>query len=218
MSIKENPTFKLVIFDLDGTLTQERSIWEYIHKQLGKWYGFAEEYQRKFLTGEISYDRFCELDAEVWKGMKAEKLLEIVKTVPFQPGADELINYLKNKGLKFAMISSGLSVLTQWVHQRYGFDYSVSNDLLHENGILTGKVKIQVYYDKKAEWVKKILKQFGVKPEEVIAIGDSVGDIDMFQMVGFSIAFNSSCPDLDQIANLCISSQNLADIIPKLHV
>jgi phosphoserine phosphatase len=218
MSIKKNPPFKLVIFDLDGTLTQERSIWEYIHKQLGKWYGFAEEYQKKFLAGEISYDRFCELDAEVWKGMKVEKLLEIVKTVPFQPGADELINYLKNKGLKFAMISSGLSVLTQWVHQRYGFDYSVSNDLLHENGILTGKVKIQVYYDKKAEWVKKILKQFGVKPEEVIAIGDSVGDIDMFQMVGFSIAFNSSCPNLDQIANLCISSQDLADIIPKLHV
>jgi phosphoserine phosphatase len=127
-----------------------------------------------------------------------------------------LINYLKNKGLKFAMISSGLSVLTQWVHQRYGFDYSVSNDLLHENGILTGKVKIQVYYDKKAEWVKKILKQFGVKAEEVMAIGDSVGDIDMFQMVGFSVAFNSSCAGLDQIANLCISSNNLADIIPNL--
>jgi hydroxymethylpyrimidine pyrophosphatase-like HAD family hydrolase len=81
---------------------------------------------------------------------------------------------------------------------------------------LTGKVKIQVYFDKKAEWVEKILKQFGVNPEEVIAIGDSKGDIDMFQMVGFSITFNSSCSDLDQIANLCISSKNLADIISKL--
>ena len=90
--------FKLVIFDLDGTLTQERSIWEYIHKQLGKWYGFAEEYQKKFLAGEISYDRFCELDAEVWKGMKVEELSEIVKTVPFHPGVDELIGYLKHKG------------------------------------------------------------------------------------------------------------------------
>jgi hydroxymethylpyrimidine pyrophosphatase-like HAD family hydrolase len=77
-------------------------------------------------------------------------------------------------------------------------------------------VRIQVYYDKKAEWVEKILKQFGVKPEQVIAIGDSKGDMDMFQMVGFSIAFNSSCSDLDRIANLCISSKNLADIIPKI--
>jgi phosphoserine phosphatase len=145
-----------------------------------------------------------------------EKLLEIVKTVPFHPGVDELINYLKQKGLKLSMVSSGLSLLSNWVLQKYGFDYSVSNDLLHENGVLTGKVKIQVYYDKKAEWVEKILKQFGVKSEEAIAIGDSKGDIDMFQMVGFSIGFNSSCQDLDEIASVCISSKNLADIIPKL--
>jgi len=211
-----NQQFKLATFDLDGTLTQERSIWEYIHKKLGKWYGFAEEYQKKFLAGEISYERFCELDAEVWKGMRVEELLEIVKTVPFHPGVDELISYLRHNSLKLTMVSSGLSILSNWVHERYGFDYSVSNDLLHEDGILTGKVKIRVNYDKKAEWVKRILKKFDVRPEEVIAIGDSIGDIDMFQMVGFSIAFNSSCNDLEQVATLCIKSKDLADIIPEL--
>jgi phosphoserine phosphatase len=214
--MKENRHFKLVIFDLDGTLTQERSIWEYIHKRLGKWYGFAEDYQNQFLAGRISYEAFCEHDAQVWKGMKVEEVLKIVKTVAFHPGVDELIHYLKDKGLKLAMVSSGLSLLSIWVHQKYGFDYSVSNDLLHENGVLTGKVKIQVYYDKKAEWVRRIMKEFGVESEEVIAIGDSKGDFDMFEMVGFSIAFNSSCSDLDQIASLCIQSRNLADIIPKL--
>jgi phosphoserine phosphatase len=213
-----NQSFKLVVFDLDGTLTQEPSIWKYIHLRLEKWYGFIEKYNAKFLAGGISYKELCEFEAETWAGMKVEDMLEIVKGVPFHPGVDELINYLKEKGLKLAMVSSGLSLLTNWVHQRYGFDYSVSNNLLHENGVLTGKVKIQVYYDKKAEWVRKILNQFEVKPEEVIAIGDSKGDIDMFQMVGFSIAFNSSCKDLDKIASVCIQSQNLADIIPKLQV
>jgi phosphoserine phosphatase len=212
----KNHQFKLVIFDLDGTLTQERSIWEYIHKKLRKWYGFAEEYQNLFLAGKISYEEFCERDAQVWKGMKVEELSKIVETVPFHPGVDELVNYIKQKGLKLSMVSSGLSLLSNWVHEKYGFDYSVSNNLLHENGILTGKVKIQVYYDKKAEWVKKIVKQFGVNPEEVITIGDSKGDMDMFQMVGFSIAFNSSCKELNQITSVCIQSQNLADIIPKL--
>ena len=216
MSTEKKKHYRLVIFDLDGTLTQERSIWEYIHKKLGKWYGFAEEYQKQFLAGKISYEEFCERDAQVWKGMRVDELLEIVKTVPFQSGVDELINYLKQKGLRLSVVSSGLSLLSNWVHEKYGFDYSISNDLLHENGVLTGKVKIQVYYDKKAEWVEKILKQFGVRPDETIAIGDSKGDIDMFQMVGFSVAFNSSCQDLDQIASVCISGKNLADIIPKL--
>jgi len=53
---------------------------------------------------------------------------------------------------------------------------------------------------RKQTWVRKILKKFGVKPEEVIAIGDSKGDMDMFRMVGFCIAFNSSCKDLEQVA------------------
>ena len=212
----EKNQFKLVVFDLDGTLTRERSIWEYIHIRLGKWYGFAEEYQKQFLTGKISYEEFCGRDAQVWRGMRVEELLEIVKMVPFHPGADELIAHLKQKGFKLSVVSSGLSILSNWVHQKYGFDYSVSNDLLQENGVLTGKVKIQVYYDKKAEWVKRILQEFDVRPAEVIAIGDSLGDIDMFQMVGFSIAFNSSCKDLEKIASVCIRSQNLADIIPQL--
>ena len=208
--------FKLVVFDLDGTLTRERSIWEYVHKKLGKWYGFAENYQKQFLAGEISYDEFCERDAQVWKGMRIEELIEIAKTVPFHPGVDELIHFVKQKGLKLSLVSSGLSILSNWVHERYGFDHSISNDLLHEDGILTGKVNIQVYYDQKAEWVKRILKEFGVKPEESMAIGDSVGDLEMFRVVGFSVAFNSSCKDLDQIAKVCVQSQNLIDIIPKL--
>lgn len=215
MSTEKKP-YKLVIFDLDGTLTQERSIWQYVHQQLGRWYGFAEEYQNLFLANRISYEEFCERDAQVWKGMRVDELFGIIKTVPFHPGMDELINHLKQKGLKLAVISSGLSLLSNWVHEKYGFDCSVSNDLLHENRILNGKVKIRVNYDKKAEWVEKILKQFGINREETIAIGDSKGDIDMFQMVGFSIAFNSSCQELDQIANICIRSQNLADIIPRL--
>ena len=214
----KNRRFKLVIFDLDGTLTQERSIWQYIHERLGKWHGFAEKYQEQFLAGEMTYEEFCERDAQAWRGMKVKEVWEIVKRVPYHPGVDQLIEYMKGKGLKLTMISSGLSILSDWVHQQYGFDYSVSNDLLHQNGTLTGKVRIRVYYDKKAEWVERILERFGVKPEEVIAIGDSIGDIEMFRMVGLAIAFNSSCKDLDQVAGICVQSQTLADIIPRLPI
>lgn len=212
----KKPHYKLAIFDLDGTLTQERSIWEYIHVRLGKWHGLAEEYQNQFLAGEISYEEFCERDAQVWKGIRLEDLSKIVEEVPFHPGVDELVSTLKQKDVKLSIVSSGLSLLCDRVHSKYGFDYSVSNDLLHEEGVLTGKVKIRVYYDKKAEWVERILTEFKMEPGEVIAIGDSAGDIEMFEKVGFSVAFNSSSPALDRAASVCIPGQNLTDIIPRL--
>jgi phosphoserine phosphatase len=216
--MNDSHSFKLVVFDLDGTLTRERSIWEYIHKELGKWYGFAEDYQKQFLAGRISYERFCELDAQVWQGMTVERIEQIAQGVPFHNGADELIHHIKGKGLKLALVSSGLSILSSWVHQKYGFDYSVSNDLLQDQGILTGRVKIQVYFDRKAEWVNRILETFRIRAEETIAIGDSAGDLEMFQLARFSVAFNASCQNLEQIADICIKSQNLADIIPVLPI
>jgi phosphoserine phosphatase len=210
------PHYKLVVFDLDGTLTAERSIWEYIHVRLGKWYGYAEEYQRRFLQGKISYRQFCELDAQVWRGMRVDQLRDIVRTVPFNPGVDELTSLLKDLGLKLTLISSGLDVLSEWVEEKYGFDYGVSNGLLHENGIVSGEVEIKVHYDRKAEWVRNIMDMFGVRNDEIIAIGDSAGDMEMFEMAGFSISFNSSSAELDGMADVVIKGNDLCQIIPRL--
>ncbi len=210
------PRYKLVVFDLDGTLTAERSIWEYIHMKLEKWYGYAEEYQRQFLQGQISYRQFCELDAQVWNGMKVDQLRDIVQAVPFNPGVDELISLLKKLGLRLTLISSGLNLLSEWVEAKYGFDYGVSNRLLHDDGFLTGEVEIKVHYDRKAEWVRNIMDIFRVRSDEIIAIGDSAGDIEMFEMAGFSISFNSSSWKLDQIADVVIKGNDLSQVIPKL--
>jgi phosphoserine phosphatase len=210
------PHYKLVVFDLDGTLTAERSIWEYIHVRLGKWYGYAEEYQRQFLQGKISYRQFCELDAHVWKGMRVDELRDIVQTVPFNPGVDELTSLLRDLGLKLTLISSGLDVLSEWVEEKYGFDYGVSNRLLHEDGILSGEVEIKVHYDRKAEWVRNIMDMFGVRSDEIIAIGDSAGDMEMFEKAGFSISFNSSSGELDGMADVVIKGNDLSHIIPRL--
>ena len=210
------PHYKLVVFDLDGTLTSEKSIWEYIHIQLGKWYGYAEDYQRQFLQGKISYRQFCELDAHVWKGMRVDQVRDIVRGVSFNPGANELTSLLKQLGLRLTLVSSGLSLLSEWVQEKYGFDYGVSNQLLHEDGILTGEVEIKVHYDQKAEWVDTIMDIFQVRRDEIIAIGDSTGDMEMFEIAGFSISFNSSSPRLDRIADVVIKGNDLSQVITTL--
>lgn len=208
--------FKLALFDLDGTLTTEKSAWEYIHRRLGVWDGYAEKFQEAFHRGEIDYDRFCKLDAKIWKGMKVSVMERIVKEIPLHEGIEDLLGYLSSKGIKLAIISSGLSFLSDLVKEKYGFDYAVANELGVANGILNGEVKINVHYDQKGEWVQEAMRRFNTHKEEIMAIGDSTGDIQMFRMAGLSIAFNSLSPKLEAMATLSLRSMDLRDLIPAL--
>jgi phosphoserine phosphatase len=214
---KEPQRFKLALFDLDGTLTRERSAWEYLHRHLGVWEGNAEKYQEAFLRGEIDYTRFCELDAAVWKGMKVSAVQQILREIPLYEGVDELVKVLKSRGIRLGIISSGLSLLSDWMREKYGFDYAVANELGFTDGVLDGTIRIHVHYDQKAKWVQDARKRFRAKKKEILAIGDSSGDITMFQMAGFSIAFNSRSPRLDEAADLSIRSTDLRDLIPLLN-
>ncbi|MDY6853770.1 MAG: HAD family phosphatase [Thermodesulfobacteriota bacterium] len=208
--------YKLAVFDLDGTLTKERSLWEFIHKSVGKWYNLAINYQDQFLNNEISYEEFCRLDAQIWKGMSVRRLKNIVKSVPFYDGIGSLTSYLKSYNIKLSVISSGLSILSDIVKKRYGFDYAVANELIYNNGTLAGEVNINVCFDEKAKWVKKIMRKYKVRENEVIAIGDSMGDKEMFEIAGFSVAFNPSCNELGRIVDVVVNGNDISDIVKKL--
>lgn len=208
--------YKLALFDLDGTLTRERSAWEYVHRRLGLWEGQAEKFQESFLGGKIDYLRFCELDAQVWKGIRAAYLEGILREIPFHPGLGELVGYLKSKGLKLGIISSGLSFLSEWVKGKFGFDYAVANELGTSDGLINGGIRIHVHYDRKEEWVRAAQRRFGAGPGETMAVGDSAGDLPMFRLAGLSIAFNAHSPQLESAASLVVRSADLRDLISAL--
>ena len=209
-------TYKLALFDLDGTLTKERSSWEYIHRRLGVWEGYAEKFQVAFLRGEIDYNRFCQLDAAIWKGMKASDLEEILEEIPFYDGVKDFLEYLRSRGIKLGIISSGLTILAERIKREFNFDYAVANALEVADGILTGEITIQVQYDRKGEWVRVAQRQFNAGQEEILAIGDSTGDIDMLRMAGLSIAFNPLSRRLKSLATFSVHSTDLRDLIPPL--
>ena len=75
--------YKLIIFDIDGTITRHISSWRYIHETLGIWSKRAFQYQEAFFAGKIEYRKFCELDAAHWRGMKAKKVEGLFKSVSY---------------------------------------------------------------------------------------------------------------------------------------
>ena len=208
--------YKLIVFDIDGTITKHISSWRYIHEKLDLWDVLAKKYQEQFLSRKISYREFCELDAAHWKGIEVNKLHEAFKSVKYSKNAKKVIQKFKLHGFKLAAVSTGLQFVTEKVKKELNFDYVIGNRLCVYNGKLTGGVKINISHGEKGVIFKQILKKFKVEPQQVIAVGDTEGDIPMISLAGYSIAFNSSSEYLSEIVDYCCDTIDFMEIYDRV--
>jgi len=128
---------KLVVFDMDGVLTDIYSSWKYVHDFFNT---SNEKSVYAYLKGEIDDMEFIRRDAALWKqngrALKKEKLVEILSDVSLMHGAKECISYLKKRNVKTAIVSAGLNVLAEKVGSELGIDYVYSNGInVDENGL-----------------------------------------------------------------------------------
>lgn len=203
---------KAAFFDCDGTLTKVKSSWEYLHRRLNIWDNNADHYQTLFREGKIDYYEFCRRDAFLWKGLDVFRVINMLQDIGYHEGALEAIRALKKRGVFTIILSSGLSLLVEKVKDDLGMDMALSNELLSENGRLTGEIKINVEFNKKGHLVEKILKEVGVGREEACAIGDGEGDTGMFEAVGLAIGFHPH-DSVSCIIHQKIYGESLIDII-----
>ena len=208
--------YKLIVFDIDGTITRHISSWRYIHERLNIWDALAHKYQDKFLAGKISYRKFCELDAAHWKGMSEKKLYDIFKEVKYSRNAKKTIGILKRNGFKLVAISTGLQFMTDRIKKELLFDYVLGNRLDVKNGKLTGEVTINISHGAKGKTVRAILKRFGLKPHEMIAVGDSDGDIPMMKLAGYSICFNPASEKTALAADYVSKTDDFMEVCEKI--
>lgn len=178
---------KIAFLDCDGTLTEVKSSWEYLHRRLNIWDGLAVQYQELFRAGKIDYQEFCKRDAFLWRGLTTKEVMGIVSEIKYRKGAKKLVEFLKSLNIYTVIISTGLSFVVEKVKKDLGIDMAISNELLSENSILTGDVRINVGFNKKGELVKDILNTFGLERKHACAIGDGEGDEGLFDAVNMAI-------------------------------
>lgn len=208
--------YKLIVFDIDGTITRHISSWRYIHEKLQLWSKRAFRYQEEFFAGKITYREFCELDAAHWKGMRVSKLRSIFRDLRYSRNARQSIFKLKELGFKLAAVSTGLQFMTDRVRRELKFDYAISNRLSSRNGVLTGGVRINLEHGAKHTVLAKIYGIFGVKPNEVISVGDTDGDIPLAKNSGYFIAFNCSSPKLKKASDYVCRTTDFDEVYRKI--
>ncbi|MBN1883658.1 MAG: HAD-IB family phosphatase [Deltaproteobacteria bacterium] len=183
--------YRAVALDVCGVLTTHKSVWQFIHEELGLWTNNAEYFQDDFLAGRISYREFCDRDARLWAGIDTGEMERIIDRLPLRKDIDELFSFLTDHSLRVGLISTGLTLLTDRFSRRYPVDFSIANHLLWENGRLTGDVEIRVEHDGKGAALGRFARSVGIRLSEIIAVGDGESDIPMFRAAGMGVGFAS---------------------------
>jgi len=204
---------QLAVFDLDGTLTKIESIWQYLHMKLGTW-DEGRISAEKYWRGEITYQEWAEKDSKLWKDVPVEKVISILREIPYVEGAVETFEELKRRGVWTGIVSAGISLLADRAKKELGADFAVANKLLHEEGKLTGKIRVKVSLKNKDEIIKEMAWMLGVDLESCAVIGDNIFDLP--DVVGLKIAFNPRSADVREIADIVIESGDLRDVLECL--
>ena len=216
---------KLIAFDMDGTLTTERSSWEYLHRRMDIWNEKAHVFQDLFWAGKIDYAEFCRLDASLWQGTDCLSATEILTEIQLRPSTTKVLTSLHNAGVKIALLSSGLKLLADQLAQILPFHHHLANELVCRNGSFTGDVIIHVSTDvaglRKEDHLQKLMDEYGVLPEETAAVGDSIGDLEMLRATPNPLLIGAKPDDKQKILSEVpgiIVLQELHDIFNHLPI
>lgn len=201
---------RFAVFDIDGTLIR----WQLYH-------AVANRMAKDGLFGEGTYEKIKKARKN-WKDRTHASAfhdyeLELVnifnnslaniKVSDFRQVANEileeyksqiyvytrdLIKKLKKEGYFLIAISGSPNELVETIASHYGFDDFIGSYYEERNGYFTGKREIVAMG--KAKYLKQLVKKHGLSQTGSIAVGDTTGDVQLFENVENPIAFN---PELE---------------------
>jgi len=196
MDIKSQK-YKLVMFDMDGTLIDGRSIFVFSEKK-----GFKDKLLRSLQSDKEPYEKSIEI-AQFLHGTSSIELLEIFRKIPLHNNVEKVAQKLREKNVKTAVVTDSYQFIADDLKKRLHFDYAFANNLIIEQGIVSGKININnsnlkrcetgvIYSICKGLVLDQLYTMLNITPAEVIAVGDGVVDIVMIKKAGLGIAYNAS--------------------------
>lgn len=196
---------KMVVWDMDDTILKGRII-----DECAKQFGFtakledlrSQEKDPIILTKRI---------ALLLKGRTIDEMLHVASTIEMVSDIREVVKALKEKGYITGIISNSYTLITNYVRQKIGADFSYANTLEFFEGKATGEVNLPSYFfgspDSicghaycKTNALQYACEKFNVTLRNCIVAGDSSDDRCMVGHAGKGIAFRTKDELLKTIA------------------
>ena len=212
--------FKLIAFDMDSTLINIECVDE-IADAVGRKAEVAAITEAA-MRGEITdFKDSLRRRVALLKGVSLASMDAVYRErLKLNPGAAELVSACKAAGLKTLLVSGGFTFFTDRVRDELGMDYTRSNILEIEDGLLTGRMLDQPWGDicdgeEKRKMLLQTCAQLGIAPRQAIAVGDGANDLPMMGVAGLSVAYHAK-PKVREQAMVAINEGGLDRVLELL--
>ena len=200
----ENMRYKLIAFDMDGTLTEEESCWGILHRHFGT-HEAAGKNLGAYERGEIDYLEFMRRDIALWKPVPTlEQVRRVLTPHRLAPNVEQVVGEIHRRGYQTVVITGGLDLLAEEVARRLGIRYVFSNGLAaDEKGHLTGEGIFRVEPRFKHEVLAGLVGELGISLQQCVAVGDSKYDANFLKHAGLGVAIGVDS-ELVRVADVVI--------------
>lgn len=205
---------KMLLADMDSTMIQQECI-----DELADVAGVGarvKEITARAMNGELDFEGALTERVGLLKGLPETVIRQVIdERITFMPGGAELLRTMKADGAYCALVSGGFTAFTGYVAETLGFDENRANVLLIEDGHLTGvpsrpilgrEAKVQAFHD--------ISARLGLRPDEVMAVGDGANDLGMLHLAGAGVALHAK----PSVAAQCDIRVNHGDLTALLYI
>ncbi len=203
---------KLLISDMDSTVIDQECI-----DELGDALGVGSQIREitaAVVNGDISFSDALRKRLALMIGMDRRLLKSVYEErISLKAGARTFVQTMRRQGAFCILVSGGFSFFTRRIAERIGFHDHQGNELAFEDGKLTGEALEPILgRSAKLATLTKLCDEKGLKPAQVLAVGDGANDIEMIEAAGLGVAFHGS-DSLKKHANACIDHGDLTAIL-----
>jgi phosphoserine phosphatase len=182
---------RLLVADMDSTMISVECI-----DELADYAGLkaeVAEITERAMQGELDFEAALDARVALLAGLDADVIDRCrEERVRLTPGAATLVRTMRAQGATCLLVSGGFTRFAEPVAEAIGFDRALANELLIDNGRLTGKVKRPIVgAAAKHDALTQAMAELGLQREQTLAVGDGANDIPMIEAAGLGVAYHA---------------------------
>jgi phosphoserine phosphatase len=181
----------ILLADMDSTMIGQECIDE-LAAEVGL-KGKVAEITARAMNGEIEFEPALRERVALLKGLPVSVIDQVIKTrISLAPGGLELVRTMKKHGAHTVLVSGGFTLFTSRIAAMIGFDENHANELLFDDGYLSGKVAEPILgRDAKVAALRNTAARLGRSISESIVVGDGANDLGMIELAGTGVALHA---------------------------